>query len=118
MFAVGGFQIGFAKLKSRLSINSAWNGSVPNTRGSPVTTKRSLLRSGSKMDEKKIDPATLGRLAKALNFICGADHPTTAALKAAAESGTERDVKAARSLFLKLKPGDRRAALTMIDDRH
>jgi hypothetical protein len=24
---------------------------------------------------------------------------------------------AARSLFLKLKPGDRRAALTMIDDR-
>jgi len=35
----------------------------------------------------------------------------------AAESGTERDIKAARSLFLKLKPGDRRAALTMIDDQ-
>jgi len=56
-------------------------------------------------------------LANALVFICGAGHPTTVALKAAAESGTERDIKAARSLFLKLKPGDRRAALTMIDDQ-
>jgi hypothetical protein len=37
------------------------------------------------------------------------------ALKAAAESGTERDIKAARALFLKLKPGDRKAALTMLE---
>ena len=56
------------------------------------------------------------RLAKALAFICGADHPTTAAMKAAAASGSERDVKTARALFLKLKPGDRRAALTMLAD--
>lgn len=56
------------------------------------------------------------RLAKALAFICGADHPTTAAMKAAAASGSERDIKNARSLFLKLKPGDRRAALTMLAD--
>ena len=83
----------------------------------PVQEEAHTLRSGSKMDEKTIDPATLGRLANALVFICGADHPTTVALKAAAESGTERDIKAARSLFLKLKPGDRKAALTMIDDR-
>ena len=82
----------------------------------PRQDKALTLRSGSKMDEKTIDRATLGRLAKALVFICGVDHPTTVALKAAAESGTERDVKAARSLFLKLKPGDRKAALTMIDD--
>ena len=75
------------------------------------------IRSGSKMNEKTIDRANLGRLANALVFICGVDHPTTVALKAAAESGTERDIKAARSLFLKLKPGDRRAALTMIDDQ-
>ena len=67
--------------------------------------------------DNKIDRTNLGRLANALVFICGADHPTTVALKAAAESGTERDIKAARSLFLKLKPGDRIAALTMIDDR-
>jgi hypothetical protein len=56
-------------------------------------------------------------LANALVFICGADHSTTVALKAAVESSTERDIKTARSLFLKLKPGDRRAALAMIDDR-
>ena len=65
------------------------------------------------MDEPTNDRAALARLAKALAFICGADHATTVALKAAAESGSERDIKAARALFLKLKPSDRRAALTM-----
>jgi len=65
------------------------------------------------MDEPTNDRAALARLAKALAFICGADHPTTVALKAAAESGSERDIKSARALFIKLKPSDRRAALTM-----
>ena len=68
------------------------------------------------MDETAIDRAAMGRLAKALGFICGPDHSTTVALKAAAESGSERDIKKARALFLKLKPGDRRAAMTMLDD--
>ena len=68
------------------------------------------------MDEKAIDPAAMGRLAKALDFICGPTHPTTLALKAAAESGSERDIKNARMLFLRLKPGDRRAALAMLGD--
>lgn len=68
------------------------------------------------MDEKTIDRAAMGRLANALVFICGADHATTKVLKLAAESGAERDIKAARTAFLKLKPGERRAALTMIDD--
>ncbi len=68
------------------------------------------------MDEPTIDRAALGRLAKALVFICGADHPTTVALGAAAESGSDADIKAARALFLKLKPGDRRAAFTMIEE--
>lgn len=68
------------------------------------------------MEETKIDHAAMGRLAKALGFICGPDHSTTVALKAAAESGSERDIKKARTLFLKLKPGDRRAALTMLAD--
>jgi hypothetical protein len=56
------------------------------------------------------------RLAKALVFVCGAEHPTTVALKAAAESGSERDIKNARTLFLRLKPGERRAALAMLGD--
>ena len=68
------------------------------------------------MDEATIDRAAMERLAKALAFICGADHPTTAALRAAAASGKEQDIKNARALFLKLKPGDRRAALTMLRD--
>ncbi len=70
----------------------------------------------SRMEEVKIDREAMGRLAKALVFICGSDDPTTVALKAAAESGSERDIKKARTLFLKLKPGDRRAALTMLAD--
>jgi hypothetical protein len=57
----------------------------------------------------------MGRLAKALVFVCGPDHPTTVALRAAAESGSDRDIKNARALFLRLKPGDRRAALAMLD---
>jgi hypothetical protein len=68
------------------------------------------------MDEAKIDRAAMGRLAKALSFICGPEHPTTVALKLAAESGLERDIKKGRTLFLQLKPGDRKAALSMIED--
>jgi hypothetical protein len=65
--------------------------------------------------ETSIDREAMGRLAKALAFICGATHPTTVALKLASESGTERDIKQARALFLKLKPGDRRAAMAMLE---
>lgn len=68
------------------------------------------------MDETIIDRDAMGRLAKAVAFICGADNPTTVALRTAAESGTDRDIKAARTLFLKLKQSDRRAALAMLGD--
>jgi hypothetical protein len=68
------------------------------------------------MEEKAIDRAAIKRLAKALVFVCGSDHPTTLALQAAAESGSERDIKNARTLFLRLKPGERRAALAMLED--
>lgn len=68
------------------------------------------------MDEMKIDREAMGRLAGALAFICGKDHPTTVALRTASESGLDRDIKAARTLFLRLKQSDRRAALTMLQD--
>lgn len=68
------------------------------------------------MDEKSIDRETMGRLAKALAFICGAQHPVTLALEAAASGGTPADVKKARTLFLKLKSSERQAALSMLDD--
>ena len=68
------------------------------------------------MAETKIDQETMGRLAKALAFICKPGDPVVAALKLAAESGTERDVKNARTLFLRLKSSDREAALAMLKD--
>lgn len=68
------------------------------------------------MDDMKIDREAMGKLAKALAFIKGPEDATTAALAAAAESGTEKDIKKARTLFLRLKPGDRKAALTMLGD--
>jgi len=70
----------------------------------------------SLMDESTIDREAMGRLAKAMVFICGVDHPTTVALRTAAESGSARDIKAARTLFLRLKPSERRAALAMLGD--
>jgi hypothetical protein len=68
------------------------------------------------MDDTMIDGVAMGRLAKALVFICGTAHPATVALQAAAASGSERDIKNARARFLKLKPGERKAALTMLAD--
>ncbi len=66
------------------------------------------------MEEAKFDRAAVARLAKALAFICGPEHPTTLSLKVAAESGSDRDIKNARAQFLKLKPSDRKAALAML----
>lgn len=73
-------------------------------------------RGSTLADETKIDPETMGRLGNALRFICGAEHAATKALLKAAASSAPADVKAARALFLKLKPGERRAAFEMIDD--
>lgn len=68
------------------------------------------------MTEAAIDRATIVRLAKALVFICGADHAATKAMQKAAERGLERDIKAARSAFVKLKPGERSAAFSMLEE--
>lgn len=68
------------------------------------------------IDEPAIDLAAIGRLAKALAFISGADHPTTVALRSAAESQSDRDIKKARLLFLQLPSGTRKAAFAMLSD--
>ena len=68
------------------------------------------------MEDVAIDREAMGRLAKALAFICAPDHPTTIALKAAAESGSKQDIAKARKLFLALKPADRKAAMAMLTD--
>ena len=66
------------------------------------------------MSDLSIDPAAMGRLAKALAFICGPNDATTLALKTAGETGAAKDIKKARMLFLKLKHSDRQAALAML----
>lgn len=68
------------------------------------------------VDETKIDRAAMVRLAKSLAFIIGATHPATVAMQAAGASGADKDVKAARTLFLKLKSSERRAAMDMLAD--
>ena len=68
------------------------------------------------MDETKIDRTAMGCTAKALAFICGPEHATTVALRTAADSKAEQDIKTARTLLLISKPNDRRAALTMLSD--
>ena len=68
------------------------------------------------MTEPKFDAAAMGKLAKALAFICNKDHPCVADLSKAAESGDEQDIKRARAQFLKLKPNERQAALAMLAD--
>ena len=67
------------------------------------------------MDEG-IDREAMGKIARALVFIRGADDPAAVALKTAAESGKAADIKKARALFLKLKPSDRKGALAMLSD--
>lgn len=49
-----------------------------------------------------------------LAFICKPDDAAVVALKRAAETGEDKDIKQARTLFMRLKPGDRQAALSMI----
>jgi hypothetical protein len=62
-------------------------------------------------------PRGHGALGESLGVhICGPDHPTTVALRVAAETGSARDIKAARALFLRLKPDDRKSALAMLGD--
>jgi len=68
------------------------------------------------MNEASIDLVAIGRLAKAMALISGADHPTTIALQRAADSQAESDIKKARLLFLQLKPGVRQAAFAMMED--
>jgi hypothetical protein len=68
------------------------------------------------MSETKIDPETMGKLASALAFILKPDDPCVLALRAAAASGSPKDVKQAYTLFLRLKSGDRNSALAMLSD--
>jgi hypothetical protein len=66
------------------------------------------------MEETQIDRGTMERLAQALAFIGSPGDPVVVALRQAAETGTDRDIKRARTLFLKLRPAERQAALASL----
>jgi len=68
------------------------------------------------MEETRIDRETMGRLATALAFIGSPDDPVVVALRQAAETGAERDIKQARTLFMKLRQIDRQAALASLSE--
>jgi hypothetical protein len=64
--------------------------------------------------ELVLDLAAMARLAKVLDFICGPTDPCTVAVKKAAASGADADIKKARKLFMGLKSSHRIAALGML----
>lgn len=68
------------------------------------------------MDETALDQETMGRLVKPTAFILGADHPTTKALRNAAERGFSQDLKQAQIAFNRMKSTDRSTVLDMLDD--
>ncbi len=68
------------------------------------------------MSDTEINIETMGRLATALSFIASPDDPAVLAMRAAVESGTAKDVKHARTLFLRVNATKRNAALAMLMD--
>lgn len=68
------------------------------------------------MLDTKIDIETMGRLAGALSFITSSDDPAVIAMRAAVQSGTAKDIKNARTLFLRINLSHRKAALAMLMD--
>ncbi len=68
------------------------------------------------MSDTQIDIHTMGRLANALSFVVSADNPAVVAMRTAVESGTAKDIKHARTLFLRVNATHRNAALAMLMD--
>ena len=68
------------------------------------------------MSDTQIDLQTMGRLANALSFIISPDNPAVVAMRAALESGSAKDIKHARTLFLRVNATHRNAALAMLMD--
>lgn len=70
------------------------------------------------MPDLKIDLETMGRLAGALSFIASPNDPAVLAMRAAVASGSDKDVKNARALFLRVNATHRNAALAMLMGDH
>ncbi len=68
------------------------------------------------MSDTQIDIETMGKLANALSFVISPDNPAVVAMRAAVESGSAKDIKHARTLFLRVNATHRNAALAMLMD--
>ena len=68
------------------------------------------------MDDTSIHRETMGCLAKALAFIGSPEDAVVVALRRAEQTGSAKDIKQARALFMKLKPAERRSALATLTD--
>lgn len=68
------------------------------------------------MSELKIDIETMARLARALAFIGSDGDPAVVALRAAVASEDPKDIKNARTLFMRVNAAHRNAALAMLMD--
>jgi hypothetical protein len=68
------------------------------------------------MSDTAIDINTMGRLANALSFIASPDDPAVVAMRKAVETGAAKDVKQARTLFMRVNAAHRNAALAMLMD--
>lgn len=68
------------------------------------------------MSDTKIDIETMGRLAGALAFVSSPEDAAVVAMRAAVESGSAKDIKNARTLFLRVNATQRNAALAMLMD--
>ena len=68
------------------------------------------------MSELKIDIETMGKLARALAFIGSPSDPAVVALRQAVASEDPKDIKNARTLFMRVNAGHRNAALAMLMD--
>jgi hypothetical protein len=68
------------------------------------------------MSELKIDLETMSRLANALAFIGSPGDPAVVALREAVASEDPKDIKNARTLFMKINAAHRNAALAMLID--
>jgi hypothetical protein len=78
----------------------------------PVAAGSAAERSGAPIPADA-DAAAMRRLAQALAFVCGPDHPATLALQRAAQSGAADDVERARAMFQQLADRDQRVALAI-----
>jgi hypothetical protein len=68
------------------------------------------------MNDTNIDRETMGRRAKALAFISSPQDAIVLALKRGEETGSAKDIRTARALFMQLRPADRRSALATLSD--